>query len=97
MTNLLAVETLVKDDSDRPDVNLGTNLWRSLPNDKAFWRKIPICSCSLTCQVHAMIRRIVVVVHDLTQAEVCDFNLSCTTSIPEEYVSCSLIGDDNEG
>ena len=44
-----------------------------------------------------MIRRVVVVVHDLTQTEVCDFNLSCTTSIPEEYVSCSLIGDDNEG
>ena len=38
---LLAVETLVEDDSHGPNVDLGRDFWRFLSDHKAFWRKVP--------------------------------------------------------
>lgn len=38
---LLAIECLIEDDSQGPDVHLRADLWRLLPQHKALRRKVP--------------------------------------------------------
>ena len=79
-TYLLAIQTLIKNNSHTPDVNLGWDFWRVLSDHKTFWGKVPVGASSLRGQVHSMVRVIVLLIHYFTQSKVCYFYF--TTNIP---------------
>ena len=77
---LSAIETLVEDDAQGPDVDLGGNFGRSLPDNEAFWRQVPVGPGTLRGQVHPVVRVVALGVHDLGQAEVGDFDVTHATA-----------------
>ena len=91
LTNLIkylsAVETLVEDDAQRPDVHLGGDFGRSLPDHEAFRRQVPVGSGPLRGQVHPVVRVVALGVHDLGQTEVGDFDVTHAAA-GQQNVAC---------
>ena len=46
-TDLFAVQALIEDDADGPDVDFGTNFRWGFADDEALRRQVPVCSGSL--------------------------------------------------
>ena len=59
------VKTLVKDDADTPDVDFGRDFRRRLADDEAFRWQVPVGPGALRRQIHAVLRIVVILVHDL--------------------------------
>jgi len=78
---LFSVKALVKQDPKRPDVNFGGYFWRVWPDLEAFWRQIPVGPGPRAGQVHPMVGIVMLVVHNLGEAEIRDLD------IPAEAVS----------
>lgn len=93
---LLAVETLVEDDAHRPDVHLGGDLGRRLAHDEALRGQVPVGAGPLAGEVHALLRVVAVLVHDLGEAEVCNLNITADHVVPgeEDVARLEIVVDD---
>ena len=87
---LLAVEALVEDDPDRPDVDLGGDLGRVLAHHEALGREVPVGARPLRGEVHAVVGVVVVRVHDLGEAKVRDLDVSAHASARQKNVTCAI-------
>jgi len=48
---------------------------------------LPICPCSLWCQLHSVHGVVAVIVHDLWQAKICDLNLPTGGAVHKQDVT----------
>ena len=74
--HLLAIETLVEDDPERPHVHLGGYLGRVLAHHEALGREVPVGAGALAGEVHAVLGVVVLGVHDLGEPEVRDLDVA---------------------
>jgi hypothetical protein len=72
---LSAVQALVEDDAQRPDVDLGRNFRRRLAHHEALGRQVPVGPGALRGEVHAVVGVVDFGVHDLGEAEVGDLDV----------------------
>lgn len=49
---------------------------------------LPVGACSLRCEVHS-VHPVVVIIHNLRQAKVCDFDFSTRGTVHQQYVTCA--------
>lgn len=84
---LFAVETLVENDTERPNVDFGGDFWWRFSNDKTLWRQVPIGSGTLRSQIHAMVWIIVFGIHDFGQPKVGDFDVATHRASSQQNVS----------
>ena len=87
-SHLFAVDALVEYDTDWPDVDFGGDFWRVFADDEALRGEVPVSSGPLGGQVHPMVRRVVLRVHDLGQAEVGDLDVAAHVASSQQYVAC---------
>ena len=84
---LFAIEALVENDTEWPHIDFWRDFGRGFANHETFGRQIPIGSGTLWRQVHAMIRIVVVRVHNLGQSEIGDFDVATDGASSQQNVS----------
>ena len=83
----ITVKTLIKDDSDAPDVDFGGYFRWCLANDETFGRQVPISAGALRRQIHSVLRIVIVLVHDLRQAEIRDLDITAYAAVAQQDVA----------
>lgn len=84
---LFTIETLIKNDADAPDVDFGGDFgWRFADNE-AFRRQVPVGSGALRRQIHAVLRIVIVLVHDFREAEIRDFDITANATVAQQDVA----------
>ena len=84
---LFAVKTLVENDTEWPNVNFWRYFWRCFAHHKAFWWQVPVGSCSLRRQIHAMIWIVIFRIHDFGQTEIRDFDVTAHGAAGQQNIS----------
>ena len=84
---LFAVEALVENDTEWPHIDFWRDFGRGFANHETFGRQIPIGSGTLRRQVHAMIRIVVVSVHNLGQSKIGDLDVATHGASSQQNVS----------
>lgn len=83
----LTVKTLIKYDTDAPDVDFGRDFRRRFADDETLGRQVPIGTGSLRRQIHAVLRIVIVLVHDFRETKVGDFDVAADAAVAEQNIA----------
>lgn len=78
---------MVKDDADAPNVDFGRDFWRRFADDETFRRQVPVGAGALRRQIHAVLRIVIVLVHDFRQSEIGDFDVAADAAVAQQNVA----------
>ena len=91
ITYLFAVKTLVENDTEWPNVDFWRDFGRRFAHHKAFGWQVPVGSCALRRQIHAMFRIVVFRIHDFGQTKVRDFDVTAHGAAGQQNISCKRL------